>query len=267
MFAYKGLQDPAADRPGDAHARQHLTRGPALMQAWLSRRDLVAQDTQELEFDLGGQSLDFAAGQYCRIALPTLEHADTKSSRKFSLLNAPADNKRVVITTRTGRTGYKRSLCSLPLGSPVEVQKVKGDLVLPAKLKRPLVMIAGGIGIVPFISMLRHLEEQGVDHPVTLLYFNRNPDTAAYLQELTELERRMPSFRLLLSMTRHASWTGVSARLTGRLLTEVLGQVRDHEYFVVGTPAMVDASVAILRAAGVPGKRINEEDFSGYKGG
>ncbi|MEO8968811.1 MAG: FAD-dependent oxidoreductase [Solirubrobacteraceae bacterium] len=100
---------------------------------------------------------------------------DKKSSRKFSLVNAPHDNRRLVIATRSGATGYKHTLWGLRTGDEVVVQKVKGDLVLRDRPDRPVVLIAGGIGIAPFISILRDLDHRDRLRGVTLLYFNRTP--------------------------------------------------------------------------------------------
>lgn len=173
------------------------------MRAVVRSTRAVAEDTFELGLELASTApLAFRAGQYCKVALPELKYTDRKLTRKFSLVNAPHDGNRVVIATRTGRSGYKRSLLELEPGAEVEVQKVKGSLVMPVRPPRPVVMVAGGIGIVPFVSMLRDLDHHGTLRDVTLLYFNRTPRTAAYLDELQALAERQPGLRLLPVMTR-----------------------------------------------------------------
>lgn len=208
--------------------RDEATRdGAGTFPATLTRRELIAQDTYELDFDLLGESIDFAAGQYSRIQLPTLNAPDKKGSRKFSFVNAPHDNRRVVIATRSGISGFKCTLCALQPGIPATVHKVKGGLRLPERPKRPTVLIGGGIGVVPFVSMLRDLDHRDRLADVTLLYLNRDPRSAAYLAELEELSRRRPGFRLVLSMTRHEGWAGETERfghgLLGRLVEDISG--------------------------------------------
>jgi ferredoxin-NADP reductase len=66
---------------------------------------------------------------------------------------------------------------------------------------RAIVMIAGGIGITPFISMLRSEAQAERPRPMALLYSNHRPENAAYLHELRELEQRLGGFRLVLTMT------------------------------------------------------------------
>ncbi len=237
-------------------------QGP--MEAELRSIREVAEDTFELVLEPAG-TLAFRAGQYCRVRLPELRYADRKASRKFSLVNAPHDERRVVIATRTGRTGYKRSLLELEPGAEVEIEKVKGKLVLPTKPPRPVVMVAGGIGVVPFVSMLRDLEHHGTLRDVTLLYFNRTTRSAAYLGELQAMAERHPGLRLLPVMTREPGWEGETERLSEALFDRILLDVAAHDYYVVGTPLMVEAAVDVLRASGVPKDQIQDEDFSGYE--
>ncbi len=236
------------------------------MKAFLRSTREVAEDTFELVLAPAGKvPLEFRAGQYCKVLLPELRYADRKPARKFSLVNAPHDDSRVVVATRTGRSGYKRSLLELEPGAEVEIQKVKGKLVLPTAPPRPLVMVAGGIGIVPFVSMLRDLEYHGTLRDVTLLYVNRTVRSAAYLEELQAMSQRQPGLRLLPVMTREADWEGETERLSKALIARILPDVADYDYYVVGTPPMVEAALDVLRASGVPKGQIHDEDFSGYE--
>lgn len=230
----------------------------------LTKRTEVADGTWELEFDLHGAAIQFAAGQYCRIELPTLDRGDRKASRKFSIVNAPHDNRHLVVATRAGLSGYKCTLCALLPGAPATVRKIKGSFVLPERPSRPLVLVAGGIGIAPFISMLRDLDQHDRLTDVSLLYFNRTPASSAYLPELEEMAARRPGFRLVLSMTRHPAWTGTTSQLDAELLARHFDVPEAQDYFVVGSPAMVAAARRTLDGSGVPAGQVHYEDFSGY---
>src|SRR3546814_15498068 len=76
-----------------------------------------------------------------------------------------------------------------------------GSLTLHSKTARAAVYIAGGIGITPFMSMLRHAAHEALPQQILLLYSNRRPEDAALLTELPELERKNPRFLLLAPMT------------------------------------------------------------------
>ncbi|MGN6444462.1 ferredoxin--NADP reductase [Amnibacterium sp.] len=231
--------------------------------AVLRGRREVAAGTVELTF-LPEERIEFRAGQYCRVDLGRLRWPDRKSSRKFSIVNAPHERDRIVVVTRSGPSGYKRSLDALRDGDRVRIERVKGDLVLPSKPRRPLSLIAGGIGIAPFISMLRELDHDDRLSAVSLIYLNRERSSAAYLDELHRLAAKRPGFTFVPVMTRDVDWTGERRRLTAETLGSVLDEPRKQDHYVVGTPPMVDAAVDALSKAGVKSSRVHQEDFSGY---
>src|SRR5437773_482594 len=82
----------------------------------------------------------------------------------------------------------------------------KGTFLLPEDTTRDYVFIAGGIGITVFRCMLRHIAEERLPHRVTLVYSNRDSESAAFLDELLELERASPDFQLVLTMTDDSAW-------------------------------------------------------------
>src|SRR3546814_7537038 len=97
---------------------------------------------------------------------------------------------------------YKRQLKGSSPGATVIVDGPFGSLTLHSKTARAAVFIAGGIGITPFMSMLRHAAHEALPQQILLLYSNRRPEDAAFLTELQELERKNPRFRLLATMTQ-----------------------------------------------------------------
>ncbi|WP_169795867.1 FAD-dependent oxidoreductase [Curtobacterium ammoniigenes] len=236
---------------------------PDKVPARLGGRRLVAVDTVEMTF-LVEDDVQFRAGQYCRVDLGTLRWKDRKTSRKFSMVNAPSESDRIVIATRASDSGYKRSLDALVDGDPVTIERIKGDLVLPEKRRRPLSFIAGGIGIAPFVSMLRELDHRNALHDVRLVYLNRSASSAAYLAELLKLAEDNPGFEIIPVMTRDESWQGERRRLSVETLRSTHGEPRDYDHYVVGTPRMVRAAVDALSDAHVKRSRIHDEDFSGY---
>jgi ferredoxin-NADP reductase len=104
----------------------------------------------------------------------------------------------------------------------VEVEKPKGDFALPEDTSRPLVFIARGIGITVFRSMLRYIREEQLPYQVTLTYSNRDRESAAFLDELRELEHEPPDFRLILTMTQDPSWEGETRKVEAEFIKDHL---------------------------------------------
>ena len=114
--------------------------------------------------------------------------------------------------------------------------------MLPADTSRPLVFVAGGIGITVFRSMLRYIAEDHRPYRVTLIYSNRDRESTAFLDELVELERQLAGFRLVLTMTDDPGWDGESRKIDAQFFEEYLeGDLNQYTFLVAGPPGMTEA--------------------------
>ena len=236
------------------------------MEARVKDKQEVAKETLLVTFDLLGEEVSFKPGQYFFVTLPDVGHQDDKGLRRhISIVTSPNERGVLGLCTRLRDTAFKRSLAELPVGAEVDVEAPRGTFVLPAKTDRPYVFIAGGIGITVFRSMLRYIAEERLPHRVTLVYSNRDRDSAAFLDELRELERGNPNLRLVLTMTEDPGWSGETRRVDGDLLRDHLGgDLASYTYLVAGPPPMTAAMVETLEQAGVPRDEIRAERFTGY---
>ena len=123
---------------------------------------------------------------------------------------------------------------------------------------RAAVFIAGGIGITPFMSMLRQAAHEGLARRLMLLYSNRSPADAPFLAELQKLAQHNGNFRLLARMTDADGFLDADA--VQRFVAEAASPL----YYLAGPPAMVTAMKGILRGAGVADADVRSEQFYGY---
>src|SRR3954468_2861676 len=236
------------------------------MRALVKETREVAQGTLLVVFDLQGEEVDFRPGQYFWVELPERGHQDEKGLRRhISVVTSPTERGVLGMCTRLRDTAFKQTLTELQVGDEVEVDPPKGDYVLPEDTSPHYVFIAGGIGITVFRSMLRYIADTGEPYRVTLVYSNRDRASTPFLDELQELERTLPDFQLVLTMTQDDGWAGESRYVSAELLSDHLGgELGDHTYLVAGPPAMVEAVTGQLSAAGVPEEQVLPDRFSGY---
>jgi len=236
------------------------------MRSKIKAKQEVAKQTLMVTFDLLGEEVDFQAGQYFWVELPNIGYDDERGLRRhITVVTAPNERGVLGLATRLRDTAFKRTLAELDVGAEVDVEHPKGDYVLPSETDRPYVFLAGGIGITVFRCMLRYIVEEGLPHRVTLVYSNRDRESAAFLDELTALERDNENIRLVLVMTDDPEWEGEKRRIDADVLRDHLdGGLGDYVYLVAGPPGMVDAMEKTLRDAGVPEGQIRPSRFSGY---
>ena len=193
--------------------------------------------------------------------------AQEASRHTFSVASAPFEDQ-LTIATRLRDSDFKRALGKLTAGAAVSLEGPFGSLLLHGDARRPAVLIAGGIGITPYMSILRQAERDQSSRRLVLLYANHRPEDSAWLGELQALERRMPGFRLLPVMTAmnrsSQPWAGLCGRIDAAMLRGILAELSQPVCYATGSPPMVAAMRSALNEAGVGDDDIRSEEFHGY---
>jgi ferredoxin-NADP reductase len=229
------------------------------------KRD-VAKGTLMVVFDLLGEEVDFEPGQYFWVELLDPPYDDEKGPRRhISVVTSPNERGVLGLCTRLRDTAFKRSLAEMPVGAEVDVEQPKGSFLLPEDTSRHYVFVAGGIGITVFRCMLRYIAEEDLPHRITLVYSNRDRESAAFLDELVELEQALPNLDVVLTMTDDEGWEGETQHVDEQFLRDHLdGDLESFTYLIAGPPKMVESVAETLEAAGVPEDQVKPGSFSGY---
>ena len=230
-----------------------------LLAATLVASETVAEGTTAFHFSKP-DGFAFKPGQAIDIVLPVGRHA-------FSIVSAPFED-RLTIATRMRPSDFKRALAALAPGDTVGIDGPFGSLTLHNNRSRAAVFVAGGIGITPFVSILRQAAHDRSDRPLALLYSNRRPEDAAFLGELEALVRAHTNIRLLATMTEMSAssrrWEGETRLIDVELVNRVAAGLPSPIFYLAGPPAMVDGVRKTLAAADIDDDDIRAEEFHGY---
>jgi ferredoxin-NADP reductase len=232
----------------------------------LSRAE-VAQGTMAFHFEKPSQ-FDFKPGQSADVTLPNPPETDSEgSTRTFSIASSPFENQ-LMFATRMRDTAFKRSLKKVPLGMEVKIDSAMGSFTLHKNSAKPAVFLAGGIGITPFLSIVRQADHDRLPHKLHLFYSNRRPEDAPFLEALQVLEKSNPNFKLICTMTEMSlsqrEWKGETGWVNKEMLSRHLTALQGPIYYSAGPPAMVAGMRKILVGAGVDEDDIRTEEFAGY---
>jgi len=219
----------------------------------LNQRE-IALGTHEVTFKRPAD-FTFRAGQHMQVAVQELLYSDSKGgSRLFSIASSPNNLEELRVIFRLSGSGFKETLRSLSIGTIVKLEQASGSFLLPQKLTRPHVFIAGGVGISPFMSYLNKNTQDTLDQSITLYYGNQNPQSAAYIRELTLMDTQQKNFSL----------EEVYKRPVKELFLKIAARHVEAIWWIVGPPPMVALTVDGLLAGGVPMEQIHTESFEGY---
>lgn len=236
----------------------------ASMQTRLIARQEVADRTFAFHFEKPADFV-FKPGQAIDLALPS--SGNDKLVHAFSLVAAPFEEE-LVIATRMRDSHYKQTLANLSIGTSVMLDGPFGSLTLSPTSKRPAVLVAGGIGITPFMSMVRQAGRDQSTRSLTLLYSNRRPEDTAFLAELQALAAHHSHFHLLATMTDMASssehWDGATGPIDAEKISTSMQGLDNPIVYLAGPPPMVEAMRNALADAGVEEDDIRDEGFFGY---
>jgi len=233
----------------------------------LTKREEIAEGTMAFHF-VKPADFQFRAGQSIDLTLLNPPETDAEgNSRAFSIASAPFDND-LIIATRMRDTALKRVLRKASPGLQVKIDGPGGSFVLHRKSEKPAVFLAGGIGITPFLSIIRQAGNDQSPHHMYLFYSNRRPEDAAFLDLLSEATKRNPNFHLIATMTEmdksHREWKGETGFINKDMLTKHLPSLQGPIFYLAGPPAMIAAMRSMLIEAGVDEDDIRTEEFFGY---
>jgi ferredoxin-NADP reductase len=226
-------------------------------------RSQLTPTSWELSFQ-PKHALRFTAGQYLELTVPH-RSADSRGVRRmFTVASAPAAGVvQFGLNTAARSSSFKTALLALQPGESISATSVGGDFTLPKDASRPLLLVAGGIGITPFISHLEQLHSSAERRDVVVVYSASTPDELAYAPRLEQFGHPV----LVLSRTEPghlpAGWTYLGhGPLTTAMLAEHVPDSAAREALVSGPPSFVSTVRRTLRHAGV--RRVRSDYFTGY---
>ncbi len=153
---------------------------------------------------------------------------------------------------------------TVTVGDRFEVRgPIGGYFVWDSTIKGPLLLVAGGSGVVPLMAMLRHRAAEGVTDPARLLYSARTYEQIIYGQELDALARKN-GLTVSYTLTRNqpSGWKGYARRIDDAMLKEVSAPLgRNALAFICGPTALVEVAADGLERVGLPADRIRTERF------
>jgi len=204
----------------------------------------------------------FVAGQYLELDVPHPRPDARGTRREFSIVSAPEELPEVRIALREGsQSSYKKALALVEPGQTLAVTGVWGDFVLPARPSAPVLMVAAGIGVTPFVSQLRHLRLSGGDRDVVFVYVASDAEELAFRSDLEEAGIPVIVFTRNEPRTLPPHWRWARGiRLDADGLVEVVPDIASRHAYVSGPPRLIaDLAPALQRA-----RSLTTDAFSGY---
>ncbi len=209
------------------------------------------------------RSLAFSSGQYLEWTLAHKAYDSRGIRRHFTIASAPTDNTiRLGVKFYTPASSFKKTLMSLRRGNTLVASQLSGDFVMPKDKNKKLVFIAGGIGITPFISMIRGLKDTNKFRDIVLLYANKMSKDTAY-QDILETSSAN-GVRTVYAFENEPEVSGGIATINADVIREQVPDFLERIFYISGPHGMVVGIGRVLREMGVPSSHVNSDYFPGF---
>ncbi len=201
------------------------------------------------------ESFDYEPGQHVFIEL------SPNNGKPFSLVSSPHEGVLEFATIIRDISPWKQELNNKKEGDELILSGPYGAFKYEDS-EKDIAFIAGGIGITPFIGILRYLTEKEMSTKVDLLYSNKNRKRTAFRKELDEISEKNKNIHIVYTMTDDLDYEGNKGRIDKAFIEKHVENVKDKVWYIAGPPLMVDSLRLILKELGV--EKIKLDSFKGY---
>jgi len=201
----------------------------------------------------------FRPGQYVNVFI---EIDGIKTSRPYSIASEPG-SRYMELAIRDNPSGFAAPylLNNLKVGSELETTGPAGYFYYEPLIDgNDLVFLAGGSGITPFMSMIRHTAKHSRNLKINLLYGSRSPKDVIYKIELNHIAAEFAGFKYSLVISEPPKgYKGSKGFLDAKNIKKLAGDIAGKTYYICGPDAMYECSTAALSELGVPKRKIRRE--------
>ncbi len=231
----------------------------------VASNELLTPTIMHLILDLpAGETIDFKPGQYIQILVPEYENSEEDIYRAYSMAGAPSNNTQIELFVGLVSNGVASTYVHhhLKVGDDFTIIGPFGDFYYMDN-EREMIMVATGTGMAPIMSILRHMQENQIDRKCTFFFSSRKKEDLFMMDKLAELERDLPNFKLICSLTgatKADKWEGDTIRVDA-MITKYLENGDDKEAYMCGSPRMITSAAESLMAVGVDEALIYYDKF------
>ncbi len=205
--------------------------------------------------------LNYKPGQFFMI---TLKKDGRELTKHFSFSSSPTEKYHIEFTKKFTDHEFSMALRNAKVGDWARIDAPYGQFTFEGEFPK-IGMLAGGIGITPFISMCKNATDKGLDSKITLLYGCRTEKDIAFREELEKMRQHNKKLKLVLSVNEPTNdWKGSVGVINEEMIKKELPDYKDNVFYTCGPPGMLKAMEALIEKLGLPRTQLKTELFTGY---
>lgn len=218
-------------------------------------------DTKTFRIALDGSFVRFKPGQFFNLFL--FGPDGKPDARSYSVSSSPTKYWYEFTIKLVPGGRFSEKLAKVREGEKCQIVGPFGRMFLDETKGGNIVMVAGGVGVTPFASMIRWANDAAPDMKVTLFYTVRKEEDFLFRKEFEGIAAANKNFRFVPTVTREAgeSWAGERGRINEEMIRRHVANPEKATYFLCGSKDMVTGISELLQKMGVPKEKIEYEDW------
>jgi ferredoxin-NADP reductase len=210
---------------------------------------------------------DYRPGQFINLQLTI---AERRVNRSYTLASSPSRSDHCELTIKRDPEGLASKYMhdQVRVGDLLKISGPSGKFTFSGDEADAVLLIAGGVGITPVMSILRFLSDRSWQGDIYFVVVSKTEEDLIFREEMRGLKQRLPRLHLRETLTRaeqNHAWQGDRGRISADLLTGFVPRLHETPVFLCGPNDMMDATCQLLSAHGVPASLIHTEAFAGRK--
>ncbi len=212
------------------------------------------------------QAVNYDAGQYFRWLIFT-EPMDSRGPDRFFTISSSPTEPDIMLTTKfyPKPSTFKQHLRDLKVGDTIEVNGPNGTFTLPESTDQPIVLVAGGIGVTPFRSMLKYVFDKKLDYKIHLIHAAKTSGELIFKDGFDEWMQALPNLKATYVIDQaEPGWQGETGKLDAARIEQLAGSLDNKLVYLSGPEPMIEVFKDGLVASGASEEQIKTDYFPGY---
>jgi Na+-transporting NADH:ubiquinone oxidoreductase subunit F len=228
--------------------------------------DDLTYDMKRFRFELSEpKTMEFVAGQYVQLLAPRYKGNSEEVYRAYSIASDPQNKGAIDLIIRRVPNGICTTWCfeHLKAGDAVKLNGPYGEFRL-SPTEAPMVFVAGGSGMAPFVSILHSMQKNGIQRETVYFFGGNTTRDLCLAEQMKGFSDALPNFTFVPVVSRPEEGSGWNGE-TGLVTEAVKRRFKDlsgYEGYLCGSPGMIDASIKVFLSLGMPQDKIYYDKFA-----
>jgi glycine betaine catabolism B len=203
------------------------------------------------------EKIGFFPGQFFMVSF----EGNPNLKRAYSIASSPEQNNHLDITMNLVGE-FTKKLWQCKINDSLIFKGPFGKFYFTEEMKNNLILIGGGLGITPLMSVMRYCNDKKLQNKINLLYSVRTPSDIIYNEEIERIKNENSNLRCTITVTRpkpEHNWHGQTGRVNEELLKQNIADIKNSLYFICGPLEFVKGAIELLEKLGAAKEQIKTD--------